>query len=457
MNNQEFEYLLVHVLRVTNSYQHTIDKIKKHRPANKVFMMESLLETYKIGKSIKTFVQKSDQISIQLCREGDNSLASNCYTAMKCYNKSICHAPTDSNSLANGYSKRSALYFEWKEWKKSLENIEMSRKCIKFPDTLKIELDKREKICIKMIKEKKSYPNNTKHETKQSYEKLSYPKHEKVPFVANCVELAENKEYGRHIIAKRDLNVGDVIGIDTAFIAILTNDYIYSRCTFCLSENSYNLIPCNKCTRAMFCNEKCRDAAFSSFHKFECCVIDGIYDTFMPTEIIALRLVLKLFANHEELEKIKLFVSREDANSMNVFKIDHNCSSISEHYKAIYSLLSHSLERTNELMFSFTFVASLIIIVMKNCPEIRELFKDSQLRGLFYRLLLHHIQSTECNSSTLNHFANPSKTRLMDDYGLGIFPFVCMFNHECISNVTGFNYENNKNLVTVERRIRAGE
>lgn len=48
-------------------------------------------------------------------------------------------------------------------------------------------------------------------ESKKISLNLSYPSNEKIPFIANCLELRTNEEFGRHIVTTRDLKVGDVV------------------------------------------------------------------------------------------------------------------------------------------------------------------------------------------------------------------------------------------------------
>ena len=76
--------------------------------------------------------------------------------------------------------------------------------------------------------------------------KLSYPANEKIPFVADCVEMRYNKKFGRGIYAKHDLKAGDIVCIEEPIVNYADGNNAYTRCYNCFKANAMNLIPCDQ-------------------------------------------------------------------------------------------------------------------------------------------------------------------------------------------------------------------
>lgn len=370
----------------------------------------------------------------------------------------ICWAENDSEQLALGYSNRSAVYCEWNQWNECLENIEMARKYKDLSDDLKLKLEKRELLSCK---EFLRMNENSDDENDSAFLNLTYSVHERVPFIADCLELAENEKYGRHIITKRDLNIGDVIIAEKPLMLSLNVNSAHVRCLNCASENKYSLIPCLYCTQAMFCNEKCRDDAFQAFHKFECNVIDGLYDVLLSTEMAAIRLVLKLFTNYDNITKIIDYIETEKEKSMNVFTIDHSETSVAEQYKAVHSLSILETQKTghNEI-FNVCISAAAAITFLKQNEHIQKIFENPKHKEVFHKLVLHNFQTTVLNS--ISHFIHEQNmdgtTSQFTDYADGIYSCTSLLNHSCLPNVfINFSTDKQQNLVFVQRQISAGE
>lgn len=77
---------------------------------------------------------------------------------------------------------------------------------------------------------------------------LSYPANEKIPNVANCLELKSDPNFGRFIVALHDLKPGDVIAIEEPFFKIIDTTATHLRCSNCLKSNNMNLVPSDLCS-----------------------------------------------------------------------------------------------------------------------------------------------------------------------------------------------------------------
>lgn len=189
---------------------------------------------------------KSSEKSFALRQEGNEFYKKkNFFDALVKYNESLCSSESTSEHRGHAYANRSAVYFELKLFDKSINNIELALKH-NFPkENEEILLSRKEK-CRKM----------GKNSSQKNFFKLTFPSHEKMSSLANCLELKSNEKFGRHIVTKEKINFGDVISIETPYVKVLTNKSkfdeinqrnIFQRCNFCLKDNKLDLIPCDGC------------------------------------------------------------------------------------------------------------------------------------------------------------------------------------------------------------------
>ena len=177
-------------------------------------------------------------------REIGNELyqASKFFDALEMYNKSLCHAIPMSDDFASAFGNRSAVYFEMKEYEVCVENIEMAF-FTGYPRNKLEKLRQRFEKCqagMKITKDKAE--NDIKN-----FFKLSHPANKKIPYIIDCIELKESKEYGRYLITTRKLNAGDIIAIEKPFFKYISNDARFTHCANCLKSEKLNLLPCNNC------------------------------------------------------------------------------------------------------------------------------------------------------------------------------------------------------------------
>lgn len=199
--------------------------------------MKTLKKTiFNVSLLPKITFKKSKSLATVIRDEGNNFLAEKKYRqALSSFNKSLCHAKHGSPDVSQGFADRSTVYFETSRFRECIENIELAR--VHGYDDGKM-LNERERLCREMM-----------DKTPPSIEdfKLSYPSHPTIPFIANCLELRENEEFGRHIIANTCLMPGDVIAIEEPFLKSINfatlELFKYQRCFNCLRSNHLNLMP----------------------------------------------------------------------------------------------------------------------------------------------------------------------------------------------------------------------
>lgn len=139
------------------------------------------------------------------------------FEALENFNKSLCLAEAGSEDASLCYAGRSKVYAEVNEGGKCVENVANEKNCNEF-------------LC-----EKRDDPWN--------FFQLSYPPNDKIPFVANCLELKNDENFGRYITSKHYLKPGDIIAIEEPFFRIVETSASHLRCANCLRSNKMNLVP----------------------------------------------------------------------------------------------------------------------------------------------------------------------------------------------------------------------
>jgi SET and MYND domain-containing protein 4 len=164
--------------------------------------------------------------------------------ALHSYNKSLCLAPPNSQQISLAYANRSAVYLKAKLFHKCLQNIELARRTGYPADKLQ-KLEEREERCKKLIE---TYKIPIENDPRDNFFKLSYPPHEKIPFIANCIEVREDEKYGRFVVTNRNLEPGDIIAIDEPVYKFVDKEVFDRHCANCLKSNELSLMPCDGCT-----------------------------------------------------------------------------------------------------------------------------------------------------------------------------------------------------------------
>lgn len=188
---------------------------------------------------------KNSEKANKFREKGNSQFQSGLYLdALVTYNRSLCCAPADSQEIPLVYANRSAVYLKAKLFHKCLQNIELAKKSGYPIDKLQ-KLDEREERCKKLIENCKSPLENNPRDT---FFKLSYPPHDKIPFIANCIEVREDEKYGRYVVTNKNLEPGNIIAIDEPLYKFVDKEVFDRHCANCLKSNELSLIPCEKCT-----------------------------------------------------------------------------------------------------------------------------------------------------------------------------------------------------------------
>lgn len=254
---------------------------------------------------------------------------------------------------------------------------------------LLFKLCKREAQCLENMGKSEE---NKKNEENVEFE-LSHEKHPQVPFISKCLDMEKDEKNGRYIYTKEELMPGQLVSIEEPFCSVLLPAYRYIRCANCNIENNFNLIPCPNCTSAMFCSEKCLEEAYKSFHKYECPVIDVLFELSTKIQLPALRLTLLALHCFDDVEELIKFCNAPENQNQDAFSIDYKNFNKTEYYRAIHGLEPNQEKRSTEDLFHrAASCAELRYLMLKDTP-LGEILKTEEAKNIFANLLFKHLQT----------------------------------------------------------------
>lgn len=300
------------------------------------------------NKEIKSLYTKCDKTSKEKRKLGNNCFHDrDWFDAIDWFNESLCFAENGSSSLGFAYANRSACFFNLKMYGKCLVDIDLAKKN-NYPKRLIPDLEERKSSCLKHIDEQSPDQNGISQ--------LSLYEDGDFPGVSNSVQV-EKFAGKRSIVAKEDLHVGELIAVDKAFAK--TSYTIYGwKCNICLKCHT-NLVPCKKCTTAMFCHE-CED---NNLHKYECGMKTSLYsnyNNFLMQELRTFFVALDLFSSADEMMD---FVEQSLANEMPVTFTNER-----SRYRAFLKLINRMPDADDEQFAPIVFCVYKILLEI---PKVR--------------------------------------------------------------------------------------
>lgn len=329
--SENFGKCIHEVLEKKSTTIESIKEILNNLVADKT--TSSIYKPKIIGKNVKIasdYLQKGNDYYSKL---DDDNLRNDYVTlAFEEYTKCIINAPKKSNELSIGYANRSVLLCDVKLYSDCLCDI---NEAIKngYPDELKSKLYFRKAICLQALCDKNHHPDVVnaflkvrKHMEKiipderiifekivDEQEKLNlndkitiFPKwdyeqfipklkmeNNSIPGLSDSVKLKYSNEFGRHIVASRNIKPGEVLAIVKPYVTMNFSEVKLKFCCHC-QRQTWSSIPCDNCNEVLFCSDACRKNANNEYHYFECPVLQTMREfDLIDEQFIYARLVAK--------------------------------------------------------------------------------------------------------------------------------------------------------------------
>ncbi|KAF7988261.1 hypothetical protein HCN44_007793 [Aphidius gifuensis] len=325
---------------------------------------------------------KDKYISIIYQGEGkqhyDNKEHDECWIK---YTKAIAYALPDSLELTWAYLNRSGALFKASMFDDCLKDLDRLKHMKIFPDDAKLLAHVRALKSHKIIADREfslSLRRANNNEAADQVDKdrilslkLNYEilpvilerNNPEVSSLSDSTQLNYSREYGRHIIAKEDIQVGEVIGVEYAYASNIVQDLKYNFCGYC-KKQSWSSIPCNNCAHVVYCSENCKINADNDYHRVECKIIPyllafGIKDKYLLALRIAIMGMLEGPDKIPTIEDLLSFAPRTRGfmngrlrpdvhtsvafmqTSISINLIDQECVSLADCFIMSYFLLIH--------------------------------------------------------------------------------------------------------------------
>lgn len=373
--------------------------------------------------------KKNDKISNKIRCSGNAEFGENRWTnAIVFYNKSLRFATKNSTNLSLAYANRSACFFQMGNYEKCLADIELAKKA-NYPPQLMSKLEKRGAECLKKMKEA-DQSDSTQAPV------LSFPSNEKFPGFANALDVRSNVEFGKHIVATCDIEMGQIIVTEEGYVFdTTTSDNIY--CKTC-GKNEKNFIPCDKCTDVMFCDTQCME--INDIHKIGCRASYNCISGFTAV-IESLLKAVQAFPCVDDLMK---FV--ECALATCEFDSPECSSTTQAEYRSFLKLFG--LPKKSDSVLGIQDAQRLYGMVL-NIPAIGNHFDSVEKRRFLMHLGLQHFLIVRRNAMNFQNHDGSSLVEIMAIYS-------SFFNHSCAPNAKHM-YIGNKICLFTILPVRKGE
>ncbi|XP_023941047.2 SET and MYND domain-containing protein 4 [Bicyclus anynana] len=331
-----------------------------------------------------------------------------------------------------------------------------------------------------------------------------------LPSLSKKVKVIEEKDKGRFAIADENVKVGDILLVDRPYAACLLSEYYGSHCLHCFQrlENCDDGAPvwCPNCSGVAFCTTKCRDAAVSTYHAYECQFLDlfigsgmsmlshislrmvtqagyetsqQIYAKYLSNEIKTVESSVlndiegvtkknKLKSRKERLNRTKKGLKSFEEKNSNDDAIEtkpEDKASYNEMLELtaaqIYSLCSHSQQRKGADYLKRIIMGMFLTQCLKISGYFKTCSEDNMTKAEknTCELLVRNLQLLQFNAHEIyetvrgNHQFSGSKPVYT---AVGIYPTGALFNHECYPAVARY-FDRQNIILRAIRPLRPGE
>lgn len=248
---------------------------------------------------------------------------------MELYNDSLRYAEPKSEHISLANANRAACFLSLKV---CLKDIELAKDA-GYPDHLMPKLEKRKEMCLKQ-----------QLDDPQSQRPLNVVPNEQFPYLTGAAEIRKMKSGEHLIVAKADIDVGEIVDVEKAFQVFRTEDFSL-KYSMCLNEYC-SLVPCENCADALFCPDCHEDR---SLHDYECGVNDcgkGVFYMSTMSFVRSILQLLKLFANADELMEYVEY-SQSHPNELPANLMDERSK-----YQIVLSKLNHlQLDEWHQMIY----------------------------------------------------------------------------------------------------------
>lgn len=411
---------------------------------------DRVLYVYDILKSLQALpipieVSKTENLSTYYRNYGNQCFQNKDYfKAWQYYNLSLLFAPSLSENFCLALSNRSAVFYSLRKYKECLQDIE-DVFSLKYPEKLKDKLSKRLASCKEYLKiDKKA--NDASNTDINNILTLQGPIDPRYPCASSKLEVVFCEEMGRHVIAKEDIKVGEVLVKENPYFTLLLKDQYLFSCSYCLSRNC-NLMPCTNCCFALYCSRACRKNAWRDYHSTECALMPTlVHMEFTKLELLAFRTAVKARNDHSCWDDLFKTIQKAESTLNTEFRghvnVDDQWIYDSKYYTSMHTLASNIERRSISDIFQKSVTAAVFLHMLITKTEFLNGNKNDKekIHKCVAGLLLLHIMTSPTNMHGLSTNIQTANGNFIEEISLAsaAYAYHSLLNHSCAPNVVRF-------------------
>lgn len=181
-------------------------------------------------------------------------------------------------------------------------------------------------------------------------------------------------------------------------------------------------VGCPDCSSVAFCSPKCRDIAISTYHKYECKFLDLLIGSGMSVLTLA---TLRLITQQDFEKTLEIYKARDK--------------------NALYNLCTNAEKRSSGDFLQRSLMAGFLLRCLQKSGyfgEENRTVVPTQKEFLIGEMLLRYLQILQFNAHEIYETLYTQEHNLKDgkivNIGVGVYPTVALFNHECYPSVTRY-------------------
>ncbi|KAK0168121.1 hypothetical protein PV327_001953 [Microctonus hyperodae] len=255
-------------------------------------------------------------------------------------------------------------------------------------------------------------------------------------------ELA--RAYGN--LATRDINAGETLFVHKSYATVIGPEFAYKYCWYCC-KRAWSAVPCHKCIEVIYCDETCRDKAWSEHHEIECGIISAFTREDSDLyELLALRLTVKAYKEAGGLKKLRKKIKKIDAIDDPILKLFTNNVFDPTKYESVYSLWR---EYSSSTRFIVVLKATMILYFLAATTNIfgAKITNFAQLLNNPEAIFIGRLILVNLGVAVMNG----AKLSVDDNAGYSLDPLWCLFNHSCDPETINFTSGDIMTLLAFQR------
>ena len=276
--------------------------------------------------------------------------------------------------------------------------------------------------------------------------------HPVLPSLSSSLTVAHSPLVGRHLLAARDIAVGEVVAVEEATVCrLLPLPGLLTTCCHCLMESSVPH-PCPGCAAVTFCSMSCRTAALSSHHRWECGWALGDLATaggqgeelasssmWLAARALTQTTVGWMLDNRQMLQQLS---PRHNVGEGP--KIEEEMDEQQKKYRNLFNLVTHmeqsiTVEEGEAFQQKHTVLAVLLLCLLESSGWLEEHFCRgwSKEKGVVAGQLYHLLAVVKFNTHQTGQFDQfcLSSGYTASSTGQAIRPALALANHSCNPNM----------------------